>query len=60
VSVNGAEHVAWCTKIIIIQYSQAMIENLVISLSYFTEVAGARECNPGLLFQSRNFGIELA
>ena len=30
VSVNGAEPVACCTKIITIQYSQAMIENLVI------------------------------
>ena len=30
VSVNDAEPVACCTKIIIIQYSQAVIENLVI------------------------------
>jgi len=49
VSVNGAEPVACCTKIIIIQYSQATIENLVIysAISYFTEVAGAGECDPG-------------
>ena len=30
ISVNGAELIACCTKIIVIQYSQAMIENLVI------------------------------
>jgi len=29
VSVNGAEPVACCTKIIVIQYSKAMTENLV-------------------------------
>jgi len=30
VSVNGAELVACYNKLIVIQYSQAMIENLVI------------------------------
>ena len=60
-SVNGAELVACCTKIITIQYSQAMIENLVIySTTYLTGVAGAKECNPGPFLQSRDFGIELA
>jgi len=44
---------ACCTKIIIIQYSQAMIENLVI-------YSGARECNPGQFLQSLDFWIELA
>ena len=29
-SVNDAEPIACCTKIILIQYPQAMIENLVI------------------------------
>ena len=60
-SVNGAEPVACCTKIIIVHYSRAMIENLVIFIpSYFTEVAGAKECNPGPFLQSRDSGIELA
>jgi len=59
---NNAELVACCTKIIGIQYSQAVIENLEIysALRYFTEVAVARECNPGPFLQSRDFGIELA
>jgi len=53
--------VACYNKIIVIQYSQAMIENLVIySALYFTEVAGARESNPVPFLQSRDFGIDVA
>jgi len=50
---------ACCTKIIVIHYSQAMNENLVIysSPSYFTEVAGARECNPGPFLQPGISGL---
>jgi len=62
VSISGAELVACCTKIIVIQYSQAMIENPVIYsyLATSQKVAGARGCNPGPFLQSRNFRIELA